>query len=45
MTRIIRNLKELKEYETFILENKYVIIKIGAEWCGPCENIKELLIH
>ena len=42
MTRIIRNLKELKEYESFISENKYVIIKIGAEWCDPCENIKEL---
>lgn len=31
---------ELKEY---LEENKVVIVKVSATWCGPCQRIKPLV--
>ena len=29
-----------KEFVDFIASNDYVIIKVGASWCGPCQRIQ-----
>ena len=42
MNRVVCKLSDLKEYELFINNYKYVIIKAGATWCGPCKTIKTL---
>lgn len=42
MNRTVCKLGSLNEYNLFIKSHKYVIIKAGAKWCGPCERIKEL---
>jgi len=31
------------ELKTFIGNNKNVIIRVSASWCGPCKRIKPLL--
>lgn len=40
--------KEIKNYDDFITfkeENKNVlhIVKIGAEWCGPCKVVSKMI--
>lgn len=42
MDRVVCKLGNINEYELFIKNNKYIIIKAGATWCGPCQRIKGL---
>tara|TARA_B110000046_G_scaffold109846_1_gene117130 strand:+ start:6474 stop:6812 length:339 start_codon:yes stop_codon:yes gene_type:complete len=42
MDRVVCKLGDLNEYQLFIKKYKYVLIKAGATWCGPCQRIKEL---
>lgn len=45
---IMIEVKEIKNYDDFITfkeENKNVlhIVKIGAEWCGPCKVVSKMI--
>jgi len=31
---------DLTSFQTYIKENDYVIVKVSAEWCGPCKRIE-----
>jgi thiol-disulfide isomerase/thioredoxin len=35
--------KELYKLQTELMPNQMIIIKFTAEWCAPCESIKELV--
>ncbi len=38
-------MKDRGELATFVKSNDYVIVKIGAEWCGPCKRIEPKLME
>ncbi len=42
--RIVDNLKTRLEFVDFISSHDYVIVKCGAEWCGPCKRIKPTVL-
>lgn len=38
--RITHNIQSVAEFEAILQQNKgVIIIKIGAEWCGPCRAV------
>lgn len=37
------NIKNKDEYENFLNNNTAAIIKIGAEWCGPCRVMDDTM--
>ena len=43
-TRIIDHLKTREEFVEFISKHDYVIVKCGAEWCGPCKRVKPYVL-
>lgn len=42
MERNAYKLTTFEDYNLLIMKHKYVIIKAGASWCGPCKYIKDL---
>ena len=34
----IIEIKKRDEFKTYVKNNKFVIVKIGATWCGPCKR-------
>lgn len=42
MERNTCKLTTMEDYNNFIHTYKFVIIKAGANWCGPCKRIKDL---
>jgi thioredoxin-like negative regulator of GroEL len=34
----IIEIKKRDEFKTYVKNNKIVIVKIGATWCGPCKR-------
>lgn len=42
MERNTHILVTIDDYNKFVYKYKYVIIKAGANWCGPCKRIKDL---
>lgn len=32
-----------ENFESVINDNKSVMIKVGAEWCGPCRTMKPII--
>lgn len=43
--RIVCELKTIPDFNQFVKDNKYVIIKGTASWCGPCQRIKPLFVQ
>ena len=43
--RAIVSLTTAKEFSNFISQHKYVVVKVTADWCGPCKRIKPLCIQ
>ena len=37
---MVTEVKELDKYEQMIKESNYLVVDIGATWCGPCKSIK-----
>lgn len=37
------NIRNKDEYENFLNNNTVAIIKIGAEWCGPCRVMDDTM--
>ena len=37
-------LKTREEFVEFISKHDYVIVKCGAEWCGPCKRVKPYVL-
>ena len=35
-----KSVTDLTSFQTFIKENNYVIVKVSADWCGPCKRIE-----
>ena len=42
--KIIDTLKTRQEFVNFVSSHDYVIVKLGAEWCGPCKRIKDTVL-
>jgi thiol-disulfide isomerase/thioredoxin len=41
---IITNIKDRKEFfDLLSSKNSMLVIKFGAEWCGPCKKIEKLV--
>ncbi len=40
----MNKLKTVEEYNDFVASNPISLIKIGAEWCGPCRVLQNTLV-
>lgn len=36
-------IKTVEEFDNIISKNNIVVVKFGAEWCGPCKNFNTVL--
>jgi len=41
----VYHMKNRSELANFVKSNDYVIVKVGAEWCGPCKRIEPKLME
>jgi len=39
----MKDIKTKQELDEVLAENKKVLVKIGAEWCGPCKMLEKYL--
>lgn len=39
----IKEINNYDEFNSFKTENSFCIIKLGAEWCGPCRTLVNTL--
>jgi thiol-disulfide isomerase/thioredoxin len=38
--RSIYGIRKLAEYKELMKRHRYVVIKVEADWCGPCQSMK-----
>ena len=36
-------IKNIQEFSKCIKNNDFVLVNVGAEWCGPCKRLKPYL--
>ena len=36
-------IKTVEEFDNIISKNNIVVVKFGAEWCGPCKTFHTVL--
>ena len=45
MPRIVVELTTRKEFWKFIANHRFVILRAGADWCGPCKAMEPYFIE
>jgi len=46
MTReVFTHIDNRQQFHEILCQNKIVVIKFGADWCGPCKKIKDLFYN
>ena len=42
--REVASLNTAKQFSDFVNSHKYVVVKVTADWCGPCREVDKEMI-
>ena len=42
---VIGNFEKRSDFKEYVKNNKFVIVKFSATWCGPCQRIKDIFTN
>ena len=41
----IKKINSLEEYNDFVSNNVFSVVKVGASWCGPCRTLEQTIME